>query len=205
MGNGPGDIEDYMQRLLRYPGFCGGFAWEWCDHAVYMGRTPDNREKYFYGGDFGEFPHDGNFCMDGLVYPDRTPHTGLLEYKNALRPLRAAWKAAPGGEIVLTNQRDFTELSSYLTVRYEVRRSGETVRQGELPLPTLLPHQSVTVSLPCPLKTDGDRTVVLDRLDRLTANLQALAIANSKQPYSDPGEDVDKILASIINPTGGKK
>lgn len=161
MGNGPGDIEDYMQRLLRYPGFCGGFAWEWCDHAVYMGRTPDNREKYFYGGDFGEFPHDGNFCMDGLVYPDRTPHTGLLEYKNALRPLRAAWKAAPGGEIVLTNQRDFTELSSYLTVRYEVRRSGETVRQGELPLPTLLPHRSVTVSLPCPLKTDGDRTVVL--------------------------------------------
>ena len=51
----------------KYPGFCGGFVWEWCDHAIYQGRTPDNLDKYGYGGDFGEFPHDGNFCMDGLV------------------------------------------------------------------------------------------------------------------------------------------
>ena len=66
MGNGPGDIEDYYQKLFPYDNFCGGFVWEWCDHAIYMGRTADGRTKYFYGGDFGEFPHDNNFCMDGL-------------------------------------------------------------------------------------------------------------------------------------------
>lgn len=161
MGNGPGDIEDYVQQMMKYPGFCGGFAWEWCDHAVYMGRTPDNREKYGYGGDFGEFPHDGNFCMDGLVYPDRTPHTGLLEYKNAMRPLRARWENEPGGAVILTNHRDFTDASSLFTVRYEVRRSGETMRRGTLPLPPLPPHESVRVQLPCRLLTEGDRTVVL--------------------------------------------
>lgn len=91
MGNGPGDISDYMERFWKYDGFVGGFVWEWCDHAVYGGRTPDNRDIYRYGGDNGEFPHDGNFCMDGLVYPDRTPHTGLLEYKQAIRPLSAKW------------------------------------------------------------------------------------------------------------------
>ena len=63
----PADIEDYFERLYRYDKFAGGFVWEWCDHAVWMGRTPDGRDRYGYGGDFGEFPHDGNFCMDGLV------------------------------------------------------------------------------------------------------------------------------------------
>lgn len=64
---------------------CGGFVWEWCDHAIAHGKSDDGRTKYFYGGDHGEKIHDGNFCMDGLVYPDRTPHTGLLEYKNVHR------------------------------------------------------------------------------------------------------------------------
>ena len=106
MGNGPGDAEDYQQRIMQYPGFCGGFVWEWCDHAVYGGTTPDNRPIYRYGGDFGEFPHDGNFCMDGLVYPDRTPHTGLLEYKNVIRPIRA--QRLEGSTFRLHNYLDFT-------------------------------------------------------------------------------------------------
>jgi beta-galactosidase len=88
MGNGPGDLEEYYELTDRYEQFAGGFVWEWCDHAMLMGRTPDGRVKYGYGGDFGEFPHDGEFCMDGLVYPDRRVHTGLLEYKNVIRPAR---------------------------------------------------------------------------------------------------------------------
>ena len=70
MGNGPGDAEQYQQLIMKYDRFMGGFVWEWCDHAVYGGTTPDNRDIFRYGGDFGEYPHDGNFCMDGLVYPD---------------------------------------------------------------------------------------------------------------------------------------
>ena len=92
MGNGPGDVQDYQTLIDRYPGFCGGFVWEFCDHAIDMGETPDGKPKYGYGGDFGEYPHDGNFCVDGLVYPDRRPHTGIKEYKNVIRS--AARRAA---------------------------------------------------------------------------------------------------------------
>ncbi len=78
MGNGPGDFEGYFQLIYNNPGVLGGFVWEWCDHAVYRGEgQPAEGErpiaKYLYGGDHGEVIHDGNFCVDGLVYPDRTP------------------------------------------------------------------------------------------------------------------------------------
>ena len=81
MGNGPGDLEDYFQFIQSHDGLVGGFLWEWCDHGIYKGKMPDGRDIYYYGGDHNEWPHDGNFCMDGLVYPDRRPHTGLLEFK----------------------------------------------------------------------------------------------------------------------------
>ena len=88
MGNGAGDYEDYFRLIDRYDCICGAFVWEWCDHAVYKGTARDGRAIYYYGGDHGEYPNDGNFCMDGLVDPERTPYTGLLEYKNVHRPAR---------------------------------------------------------------------------------------------------------------------
>lgn len=75
MGNGPGDLEDYFELIHRYDGMCGGFIWEWCDHAV------KTESGFLYGGDFGEELHDGNFCVDGLVSPNRIPHPGLREFK----------------------------------------------------------------------------------------------------------------------------
>ena len=145
MGNGPGDAEDYQELIEKYPGFVGGFVWEWCDHAVYCGTTPDNRPIYRYGGDFEETEHDGNFCMDGLVYPDRTPHNGLLEYKNVIRPVRARME---NGALVFHNYLDFTDAGDYLTVSYEVMQDGEVISDGMIELPSLLPHGEVSVSLP---------------------------------------------------------
>ena len=75
------DLEDYFEAIQKYDKLCGGFVWEWCDHAIYKGRSENGKEIYFYGGDHGEEIHDGNFCMDGLVYPDRRPHTGLKGFK----------------------------------------------------------------------------------------------------------------------------
>ncbi|MCR5744131.1 MAG: DUF4981 domain-containing protein [Lachnospiraceae bacterium] len=90
MGNGPGDLQDYQELMDKYDNFTGGFIWEWCDHGVYMNeKDAYGRDVFYYGGDFGERCHDGNFCMDGLIYPDRTPHTGLKELKNVWRPVRA--------------------------------------------------------------------------------------------------------------------
>ncbi len=157
MGNGPGDAEDYQQLIMKYPGFCGGFVWEWCDHAMYGGTTPDNRPIYRYGGDFGEALHDGNFCMDGLVYPDRAPHTGLLEYKNVIRPIRAR-KGEKEGEFILHNYLDFTSAEDLLTVSYEVMQDGETLFGGSLELPHLPPHGEAAVELP-QLPDNGAATV----------------------------------------------
>ncbi|HIS49935.1 MAG TPA: DUF4981 domain-containing protein [Candidatus Gallacutalibacter pullistercoris] len=142
MGNGPGCIKEYLDQMEKYPGFCGGFVWEWCDHAIYQGRTPENLDKYGYGGDFGEFPHDGNFCMDGLVYPDRTPHTGLLEYKNGIKPFRARWE---DGVLYVKNMLDFTELSAHLSMTAAVSVDGEVVSAATLELPEILPHEEKPV------------------------------------------------------------
>ncbi len=152
MGNGPGDIEDYFERLYRYDKFAGGFVWEWCDHAVWMGRTPDGRDKYGYGGDFGEFPHDGNFCMDGLVYPNRTPHTGLLEWKNVARPARTYLR---DGAFFLHNYLDFTSLGGYLTMEYELTQNGAVVQSGELEVPDLPAHGEAEIAIPYTLPDSG--------------------------------------------------
>ncbi len=107
MGNGAGDYEDYFGLMENYDCICGGFVWEWSDHAVYKGTAADGRSIYYYGGDHGEYPHDGNFCVDGLVYPDRTPHTGLLEYKNVHRPARVvSWACGSSVQEILKGETD---------------------------------------------------------------------------------------------------
>lgn len=144
MGNGPGGIYDYLDLIDKYDGFVGAFVWEWCDHAIYMGKE-NGKAKYFYGGDFNEVVHDSNFCMDGLVYPDRTPHTGLKEYKNALRPIRAS---LADGKIHLENRFDFVDVSELYDVKYEVSRNGEIVADGEIALPSIEPHGTALVDVP---------------------------------------------------------
>ena len=93
---------------------------------------------YAYGGDHNEHPHDGNFCMDGLVYPDRTPHTGLLEFKNVYRPARVTAFDQEKKEITLKNYMDFTNLKDYLTVTYEVLCDGVSVESGAIDSEELL-------------------------------------------------------------------
>lgn len=130
MGNGPGDLEDYFEVFQKNELMCGGFVWEWCDHAIAHGRTEDGKVIYYYGGDHGERIHDGNFCVDGLVYPDRTPHTGLLEYKNVYRPARVLSYDSVKRELVLKNYMDFTKLQDYIEIRYEVNCDGAVTESG---------------------------------------------------------------------------
>lgn len=147
MGNGPGDLEDYFKLVHEEERMCGGFVWEWCDHAVYAGRAADGRAKYLYGGDHGERIHDGNFCMDGLVFPDRTAHTGLLEYKNVHRPARVVSYNAQAKELRLHNYLDFTDLKDYAQVSYEVYCDGVCVDEGDIPIGSIAPHCEAAVRL----------------------------------------------------------
>ena len=157
MGNSTGDAEDYRELIERYPGFCGGFVWEWCDHAVELRRDENGRPCYGYGGDFGELLHDGNFCVDGLVSPDRAPHTSLLEYKNVIRPVRAAWADDTRTAVRLHNYLDFLSLDQALAGEYEWSLNGEVIQRGVFNLPTVPPHREGTVPCPaCPPLPDGD-------------------------------------------------
>lgn len=147
MGNGPGDLEDYFQFFDSHETTCGGFVWEWCDHAIYKGKAANGKAMYAYGGDSGETIHDGNFCMDGLVYPDRRPHTGLLEFKNIHRPARITNYDGTNGILTLHNYLDFTDIRDYLTMSYEVTCDGQVVTSGNIDVPSVAPHGDGTVSL----------------------------------------------------------
>ncbi|PHP53284.1 glycoside hydrolase family 2 TIM barrel-domain containing protein [Actinomyces ruminis] len=147
MGNSPGDLEEYWKLILAEPRMCGGFVWEWCDHAIRAGSV-DGRPVYLYGGDSGELLHDGNFCVDGLVSPDRVPHTGLLELKNVQRPARVVDFDAGAGTLTLRNDLDATDLAEYLEITYQVRCDGLVVDSGVVPLPESVPPHT-TVTVPC--------------------------------------------------------
>ena len=155
MGNGPGDFEDYFQMIHKDDRMCGGFVWEWCDHAIAHGTAENGKTRYYYGGDHGEAIHDGNFCMDGLVYPDRTPHTGLLEYKNVYRPVRVVSYDQKNGQIVLHNYMDFDNLKDYVDISYEMTQDGLTVEKGKLANVVAAPHSDAEVELKLQVPNTG--------------------------------------------------
>lgn len=164
MGNGPGDLEDYFELIQRYDGLAGGFIWEWCDHAIDRGTAPDGRRVYAYGGDSGEYPHDGNFCMDGLVYPDRTPHTGLKEFKNVYRPARVTAFDQKTGTLTLRNYMDFTDLARYMTMHVELMCDGEPIWMSTPRVPSIPPHGEADVTvprLPDAIPDEGKATLVV--------------------------------------------
>ncbi len=126
MGVGPGSLEDYWKLFYANDNLMGGCIWEWADHAVFHEYGD---LKYTYGGDHGERKHDGNFCVDGLVYPNRKPHTGAYEMQNVYRPLRARYTR--GNSFAFLNTNRFRS-SGYLTIRWSVLKNGVEIKKGEL-------------------------------------------------------------------------
>jgi beta-galactosidase len=143
MGNGPGGLTEYQELFERYPRCQGGFVWEWLDHGIRR-RTADGREFFAYGGDFGEPLHDGNFVIDGLVFPDRTPSPGLVEFAKVIEPVRI--EAAPAG-IRITNRYDYRGLD-HLRFEWRLEAGGEPVASGELDVPPLGPGAYADVAVP---------------------------------------------------------
>ncbi len=127
MGNGPGDLEDYHNAFHSNERFCGGFVWEWSDHAAILGTTRDGKVMYGYGGDFDERHHDNNFCIDALTYPDRTPHTGLMELKQVYRPIRVK-KGKTKTEYIFKSLLCHGRVSDFAEYYYEISFDGELIK-----------------------------------------------------------------------------
>ncbi len=153
MGLGPGELTDYWELIYKYPRLIGGCIWEWCDHAVEI--ELENGEKgYIYGGDSGEFPHDGNFCCDGLVFPDRTPSTGLLEYKKVIEPLKIECKNVKEGIFEFTNRFDFTDLAEF-DFCYKLVRDRDVIECKSFKL-DLSPHETKEIRLDYSIPDDAE-------------------------------------------------
>lgn len=145
MGMGPGAIEEYWKLFYEYPRISGGCVWEWKDHAVYKGEK-DGKPIYYYGGDHGDFPNDGNFCCDGLVSPTLEPHTSLFSLKKAIEPIQITWENEEKGVILLRNRMDFTNANELFVLTYEVKDGNTTLACGTLPC-DVAAHETVTVHI----------------------------------------------------------
>ncbi len=144
MGNGPGDLAVYQQLMDAYDCFFGGCVWEFTDHSVAVGDRYGNPD-YTYGGDFGDTPNDKNFCVDGLVYPDRTPHTGLAELRQVALPI-AVCEGARFGEYIVRSKRHFASLADFSLVWW-VEADGQPRYSGIVPTLDIPPQESRTYAL----------------------------------------------------------
>jgi beta-galactosidase len=148
MGNSNGTLAEYWEAIESTPGLQGGFIWEWFDHGLVQ-KLADGTTRWAYGGDFGDRPNDGNFCLDGLLWPDRQPKPALFEHRQLAAPVRvtADPAAAREGELEIRNRQHFTDLG-WLRAAWELLADGEVVRRGELELPGVGPGERAPVRLP---------------------------------------------------------
>lgn len=144
MGNGPGDLSDYWERAYANDCFLGGCVWEFTDHSVAVGDIHTD-PRYTYGGYFGVTPNDKNFCVDGLVYPDRTPHVGLYEVKQAYKPFSLSFDRE-SGKLTVKSRRYFTDLSD-IDFFYTFEENGELIGSGSFII-DLPPEKEAKIDLP---------------------------------------------------------
>jgi beta-galactosidase len=181
MGNGPGGLREYQDLYESFTRLAGGFIWEWIDHGIAQ-TTPDGRTFYAYGGDFGEEVHDGNFVADGLLFPDRTPSPGLLDYKKVVEPFRITVDPAAG--TIATRNLHHTRDSGYLHWNWSLEDDGEILGGGDLTIPAVPAGQHATVSWP---QRVG---ILLSAAPRGERQLTVTAALAAAEPWADAGHEI---------------
>jgi beta-galactosidase len=155
MGNSNGCLADYYEAFEKYPGLQGGFLWEWLDHGIR--RTTDDGEAHWaYGGDFGETVHDANFITDGIVWPDRTPHPALYEFKHLARPCTVDAIDAAAGRVRIVSREYFRSLS-WLRGEWELLVDGAPAQRGALPALDVAPGGGLETTLPLQRPATGEQ------------------------------------------------
>ena len=215
MGNSCGNLNEYWQAVESHKGLQGGFIWEWLDHGLV--KEKDGEKYWAYGGDFGEMRHDLNFVCDGLCWPDRTPHSSLLEYKKIIQPVLVKKLSKTRYRVI--NHDYFTDLKKY-SGKWTLLLNGQTLKSGTIPglnagpqssqifelktLPELKPGEELSILFEFALKSDTDwaskgHIVAYDqfslgkkkaskpKLTGLDLNEQVLKLGKSKITFSERG------------------
>ncbi|RJS87969.1 DUF4981 domain-containing protein [Candidatus Bathyarchaeota archaeon] len=146
MGNSTGNLKEYWEIIHKYKRLCGGFIWDWVDQGLKR-KTEDGREYWAYGGDFGDEPNDGNFCINALLWPNREPQPAMWECKKIQQPVDVEAVDLSNGIIRVLNKYDFTDLS-ILDIFWELMEDGRIIQDGMLPRLYTPPHGSSVVTVP---------------------------------------------------------
>lgn len=197
MGNSNGTLAEYWDAIESTPGLQGGFIWEWWDHGLVQ-VLPDGAERHAYGGDFGDFgdePNDGNFCIDGLVWPDRTPKPALLGHRQLASPVRIR---AEREDLVVENRQDVRDLG-WLRASWEVADEGDVVASGSLELPALAPGDSATIALPQAARAGSMPAAAADRERWLTIRV----VTAAAEPWAPAGHEVGWAQVPLGGATAG--
>ncbi|KAF2630794.1 glycoside hydrolase family 2 protein [Macroventuria anomochaeta] len=216
MGNGPGNIKEYIDAFYKYPTLQGGFAWEWANHGLLTKDKQTSEEFYAYGGDFDEEVHDGTFVMDGLVNSDHTPNAGLVEYKKAIEPVQLLEFDEKKAKFI--NRYDFVTLD-HLTLQYStVSESGAEAKTGSIEIPAgIAAGQTFGIDLPEVGGSEGEVLLSLSfqlksgtpwletGFEVATAQVLVIPTSSLKVSSASGGKlDVDTTSRNIIKITGGK-
>ena len=151
MGNGPGNLKEYQDLFYAHDKLQGGFIWEWFDHGI-ESYTEDGEKYYRYGGDFGDDPSNKDFCIDGMLMPDRTPSPSLYEYKKVVEPIATTAIDLNKGILHLISRYDFADLNRFYLV-YNIMEDDILLRQGSLDLPSIPARSEKDIQLPYDLST----------------------------------------------------
>ncbi|MDA0380746.1 beta-galactosidase subunit alpha [Vibrio owensii] len=176
MGNGPGGLTEYQNVFYAHDHIQGHYVWEWCDHGV-LARDENGQEFYKYGGDYGDYPNNYNFCMDGLIYPDQTPGPGLKEYKQVIAPVKIQAVEGKTNTFTVENKLWFTNLDDY-TITADIRAEGETLRSVQFKVEELAANSAreITMNLP--------------ELDEREAFINFTVRKDSRTLYSEANHDI---------------
>lgn len=176
MGNGPGGLTEYQNVFYAHDHIQGHYVWEWCDHGV-LARDENGQEFYKYGGDYGDYPNNYNFCMDGLIYPDQTPGPGLKEYKQVIAPVKIQAVEGTTNTFTVENKLWFTNLDDY-TITADIRSEGETLRSVQFKVEELAANSAreITINLP--------------ELDEREAFINFTVRKDSRTLYSEANHDI---------------
>ena len=151
MGNGPGNLKDYQDLVYAHDKLQGGFVWEWFDHGI-ESFTESGEKYYRYGGDFGDDPSNKDFCIDGLIMPDRTPSPGLYEYKKVIEPITTTAVDIQKGIINLLSRYDFANLDRFNLI-YKVMEDDVILQTGFMAVPSIEARANKDITLPYDLST----------------------------------------------------
>jgi beta-galactosidase len=189
MGNSNGCLAEYWEAIESTPGLQGGFVWEFWDHGLRQ-RLPDGSTRFAYGGDFGDTPNDHNFCIDGLVWPDRTPKPAMWEHQALAAPVGIEWSGGRVPRVRVTNRQDVRTLD-WLRFRYEIAIEGDVRTGGVLDVPECAPGGTVAVPLPKTVPACGPDDEVL---------LTVIVAVGKEQPWARRGFEIARLQVPI--PTG---